>query len=150
MNDTRKEVPPMKPWLARQEAFTPSERKLGDYIIQYEDRLSFQTEKDIAELLSVSIATVSRFWRKIGYASFKAYKMELAEKAEAVPTPADKMQRVLTEVDDRAEDVAERMLLREIGYLQATLQRLDRAAFDRAAELLNKAQRVFVYGSGPS
>ncbi|MFD0672864.1 MurR/RpiR family transcriptional regulator [Cohnella sp. GCM10027633] len=140
----------MKPWLALQRTFTPSERKLADYIIQHEDRLSFQTEKDIAELLSVSIATVSRFWRKIGYANFKAYKMELAEKAEAVPTPADKMLRMLNEVDDADMDVAGRMLAREIGYLQATLQRLDRNHFDRSVRLLHGAKRVYVYGSGPS
>ncbi|SDX92572.1 MurR/RpiR family transcriptional regulator [Paenibacillus sp. CF384] len=137
----------MKPWLANQDSFTPSERKLADYIVKYEYRLSFQTERDIADLLQVSIATVSRFWRKIGYANFKAYKLELADKVDAFPTPAEKLRSML---EDPVEDIVVKMLSREIGYVQQTLQRLDRVAFDHAVQTLGKAKRVYVYGSGPS
>ncbi|RED58023.1 MurR/RpiR family transcriptional regulator [Cohnella lupini] len=136
----------MREWLNRKNNFTPSDRIIADFIVKNEDKLVFLTESEIGELLQVSVATVSRFWRKIGYKNFKSYKIELAGNLEV--TPADKMKNIITEVG--VQDIAGMMLSREIDYMQQTFQRLDRNHFDKAVRLIEGAPRVHIHGAGPS
>lgn len=136
----------MREWLNQKDHFTHSDRKIADFIVKNEEKLSFLTETEIGDQLQVSVATVSRFWRKIGYKNFKSYKMELADLREV--TPADKMKNLLTQVGE--QDIAGMILSREIEYIQTTFQLLDRGQFDRAVQWIDDAPRVHIHGAGPS
>lgn len=65
---------PIKPFLARvNDALPdlhPSERKLAELVLDFPGEMAGYTATELAELANVSNATVSRFVRRIGYASF--------------------------------------------------------------------------------
>ncbi|MXQ06600.1 SIS domain-containing protein [Alphaproteobacteria bacterium GH1-50] len=76
-----------KPFLARvTEALpelNPSERKLADLVLDFPGEMVGYTATEIAELASVSNATVSRFVRRIGYGSFDEARRAVRDEQRA-------------------------------------------------------------------
>ncbi|MBW7475800.1 MurR/RpiR family transcriptional regulator [Paenibacillus oenotherae] len=120
-----------------------SQRKIADFIMKSAERIPFYTEEDIAVKAGVSIATVSRFWRIIGYDNLKSFKKYLQETQHS--TPARKMQHVLEQTD---REVVGRMITSAAVNLEETAKRISRDAFDRAVEALNAADTIYVHGPG--
>ncbi|CAH1201737.1 hypothetical protein PAECIP111893_01709 [Paenibacillus plantiphilus] len=120
-----------------------SQKKIADFIMKSAERIPFYTEEDIAVKAGVSIATVSRFWRVIGYDNLKSFKKYLQETQHS--TPARKMQHVLEQTD---REVVGRMITSAAVNLEETAKRISRDAFDRAVEALNAADTIYVHGPG--
>lgn len=120
-----------------------SQKKIADFIVKSTERIPFYTEEDIAVKTGVSIATVSRFWRMIGYDNLKSFKKYLQETQHS--TPARKMQHVLEKTD---REVVARMINSAAVNLEETAKRISRDAFDRAVEALNAADTIYVHGPG--
>lgn len=120
-----------------------SQQKIADFIVKSTDRIPFYTEEDIAIKAGVSIATVSRFWKAIGHANLKSFKKHLQETQYS--TPAVKMQRLL---DDAEHDVVSKIVKASIINLEETTNRLSSQAFDRAVEVLNNAEKIYVHAPG--
>lgn len=120
-----------------------SQKKIADFIVKSTERIPFYTEEDIALKTGVSIATVSRFWRMIGYDNLKSFKKYLQETQHS--TPARKMQHVLEKTD---REVVARMINSAAVNLEETAKRISRDAFDRAVEALNAANTIYVHGPG--
>jgi len=80
-------VEPTKPFLARvSDALPdlhPSERKLANLVLDFPGEMAGYTATEIAGLASVSNATVSRFVRRIGYASFEEARRAVRDEQRA-------------------------------------------------------------------
>lgn len=48
-----------------------------NYLISHESVLYCDTSNDISDKIGVSVASISRFWSKIGYTNFKEFKKAL-------------------------------------------------------------------------
>lgn len=120
-----------------------SQQKIADFIMKSAERIPFYTEEDIAVKVGVSIATVSRFWRIIGYDNLKSFKKYLQETQHS--TPARKMQHVLEKTD---REVVVRMITSAAVNLEETARRISLDAFDRTVEALNAAATIYVHGPG--
>lgn len=120
-----------------------SQQKIANFIMKSYERVPFYTEEDIASRAGVSIATVSRFWKVIGYDNLKSFKRYLQEAQYA--TPALKLQQVLERTE---QDVVREMIASAADNLRETAGRISPEAFDRAVEALDGAERIFVHGAG--
>ncbi|MFX3636570.1 MAG: MurR/RpiR family transcriptional regulator [Candidatus Pristimantibacillus sp.] len=120
-----------------------SQQKIADFILKSPERIPFYTEEDIAAKAGVSIATVSRFWKAIGYDNLKSFKKYLQETQHS--TPARKMQHVLEQTE---REVVAQMITSAAVNLEETAKRISRQAFDQAVEALNDADQIFVHGPG--
>lgn len=123
-----------------------SHMKVGQWVLHNEPTVMISTEKDIAEKVGVSIATVSRFWQAIGFTNLKAYKQYLKEQRDI--TPAKKMSKTL--IDIEYTDVHIHHLNRSIHHLQTTLNDFQREPFEQAIESIRQASRLMIYAPGPS
>ena len=56
-----------------------TERNLSDFILANIERIPFLSVYEIAEAAHVSVATVSRLVRKVGYGDLKNFKVEIAQ-----------------------------------------------------------------------
>lgn len=128
------------------EALSAGHQKIADFITKNTHQIAFMTEQDIADQTGVSIATVSRFWKAVGYINFKEYKQQLQE--DVVPTPALKMKDKLQKVAD--DDIVGKMIELEMNHLAVTMERLSREDFNRSVQAIMHANQIIVYGSGPS
>ncbi|WP_026559151.1 MurR/RpiR family transcriptional regulator [Bacillus sp. J37] len=127
-------------------ALSQSQLKIGRWILHNESTVMIATEKDIAQAVGVSVASVSRFWKTIGYENLKAYKQKLKEKRDI--TPAKKILK--TVIDLEYTDVQRHHLNRSIHHLQSTLNHFQRDQFEEAINIIRKVKCLFIYAPGPS
>lgn len=123
-----------------------SHMKIGQWILHNESTVMIATEKDIAQTVGVSIASVSRFWRVVGFKNLKAYKQYLKEKRDI--TPAKKILNTL--IDIEYTNIQSHHLNRSIHHLQTTLNHFQREQFEQAITTIHHASRLFIYAPGPS
>lgn len=136
----------MKNWFSDKSGLSPSQLKIADFIERYPEEMLFMTEQEIADRLGTSIATVSRFWRAVGYDNAKAFKLKLRESSDS--TPAVKLEKTISRLD--ASSLPVKMLEQAKHHLQDTIERIHPEELEEAAGLMASARRVYVYAPGPS
>ncbi|KPU42388.1 HTH-type transcriptional regulator MurR [Oxobacter pfennigii] len=123
---------------------TGSQKKIADFISKNHARLAYLTEKEIAEELKISPATISRFWRTIGFSNSKEFKKYLKEKMTT--TPANKLEDILNKTGKG--NLTEEIFHLASSYLNETLLHLDTEQFKKAVSAITGARNIYVYGSG--
>ncbi|MGO1544450.1 MAG: MurR/RpiR family transcriptional regulator [Gulosibacter sp.] len=127
---------------------TPTERKIGDYLLRHPDEVIDASALQIAAASETSDATVVRTVQKLGYGGLRDLKRELLE---------DVLRRrnMSAALDHNIDQMlaTERPLMSmfadSVGVLEGFRQDLDDEQFDAAATLLTAARRVFTFGLGP-
>lgn len=119
----------------------PQERRLADLVLNFPGRLAGYTAREIAQLADVSNATVSRFFRKIGYQSFE-------EARQAVRTEQDAGSAFLRlENGSGPEPEPVRTFLNQsLENLRLTLGEIDPTDLDALAKSVATAPRVWIIG----
>lgn len=123
---------------------TRAEQKILDYINTNTDTFLLSSIGQLSQCLGLSDATVSRFARHAGCADFKGLKNLVVEQAAG---PAAKMAGTLSQ-DGVFSPTA--WLERQQLYLQKTARQLDQREFDRSAEAIISARRIFLHGKNAS
>ncbi|MGG0741414.1 MurR/RpiR family transcriptional regulator [Niallia taxi] len=123
-----------------------SQWRIGNWIVHNEAEVLISTEKDIAFATGVSIASVSRFWKAVGFDNLKAFKQFLKEKREI--TPAKKLLNTMTDLE--YSSLQSHHLNRSIHHLQATLNLFQKEAFEKAVASICTSNKLYIYAPGPS
>ena len=125
---------------------TRAERQLATHILSHYPVAALGSITQLAKAALVSTPTVVRLAQKLGYKGYPDFQNSLRGEVEAMlVTP-------LTKHDRRAGGVPDAHILNRfaevvVGNLQATLNQIDPAEFDRAATLLaDPARRLFALG----
>jgi DNA-binding MurR/RpiR family transcriptional regulator len=121
--------------------FHPSEKRLADAIVHFPGQLAGYTATEIAKLAGVSNATVTRFVRKIGYASFEEARQ--AVRAEQVAGTA--LFRVGGD-GTPSQGLVARHLAQCHGNLEQSLATLDEAEIAGLVTAMVAARRLWVVG----
>lgn len=127
-------------------SLTPSQQKIAEYVernIQYVVSL---TEQEVADTLNLSIATVSRFWRAVGYENFKDFKQQISQKL--LPTPSGKIETLLSKTEQTGSILNSFQTV--INQLELTLKHFSEADLAKATQLIRGANKVFIYAQGSS
>ncbi len=133
----------------RYDHLTKSEKEIANFIRKNQEESSFLSAGDIARRLDLSEATMVRFARSMGFASYPAMRVVLQEAFRRRVTHAARLRGKLDEM--RAEgDILEQLTASEIDYLSQALETVDRKAFRKAVRLMCERERIFVFGVGPS
>jgi len=131
---------------AHKEQLSPGHQKIADFIERHPEDMLFMTEQEIADRLGTSIATVSRFWRAVGYDNAKAFKIRLRTSEDT--TPALKLNKTISRMD--TDSLPVQLLEASVAHLQETLSHMKSGDLEQAAVLFSEARRVYVYAPGPS
>ena len=129
------------------EKLTANEAALLEFINQHSDRFLFLSIAQLAETLSMSEATVSRFARHVGCRDFKHLKQVVLAQTQTRTGPADKLAATLAEGDGAP---LPHWLEQQRYCLEKTEALLDPAEFHRAVHAIVEARRVFVYAKNAS
>ncbi len=127
---------------------TAAERKAADYVMQNREQTQYLSIGELAEEAGVAEATVSRFCRRLGYKSYNAFKLAIANAgasgrsiAPAEDAPAD---------PDDTLSLARFLFSTETDALQQTLSLLQPDAIEQAVDMLCRARKVLCMGQGGS
>lgn len=129
-------------------SLTPKERKLASYILEYPAEAVNQSIEELARICDVSISSVVRFCKSLGYSGYKELLRMLSTDLVLI------QQDSITYTDVRPGDSLD-MIVRSVSMsntkaIENTLSVLDEKELQRAIDAICKARRIDFYGVGSS
>lgn len=115
------------------------ERRIADSLLKHPAELAVATATEIAGEAGVSNATVSRFFRRLGYESFEQARQE-ARQIRAAGSPLYTGNK--TPASEQVSDI----LQSEINVLEDTLTRLNPMTLREIVEAIATAERIRTLG----
>jgi DNA-binding MurR/RpiR family transcriptional regulator len=134
----------------RSEELTASAYRVAAYIDEHRATVLASSAADLAGLIGTSDATVVRAVQALGFTGIAEMKQELAASLQRPATPAEAMSRTLADIGgdtDRAIDLALGTHADAVNSLRTGQAR---SALTEAVQALHPADRVVVFGVGPS
>jgi len=128
---------------------TKSEKRIANFLRKNQDEGSFLSAAQVADRLGISEATVVRFARTLGFASYPAMRSHLQQNFRQRITHSSRIRSKIGDLRE-AGDIFERLVVSELDYLTQAMETVDRQELKRAAELFKERSRIFVFGLGPS
>jgi DNA-binding MurR/RpiR family transcriptional regulator len=126
-------------------SLTKSELTIIDYIYRNLSNIPFVSINQLAEELDISVATLSRFVRHLGFESFKDLKTSIAM-ADSI-SPATKLNSTLSSYDS---DSLTGLLSKEIESLIQTQKNLSDKEVENAVIEITQSDTIFFFGKGAS
>jgi len=122
-----------------------TEKKVADFIMNNPDAVPNMIVSDIAECSGVSVPTVIRLSRKLGYSSFLDFRVALAISQQL----GDGDYIPISESDSDAQ-LVHKVFSGSIQALMETEKSLDMEELSALVDLLCDSRRVMLYGVGAS
>lgn len=119
----------------------PTERRLAEAVLDLPGDVASYSASEIADLAGVSNATVSRFVRKLGYASFDEARKAVRDDGRS----AAALMRFGTRPSDTTDPITAHHT-QSLRNLDDTYANLDPAAIEALAVALHAARRVHIAG----
>jgi len=125
---------------------TAKGKKLADFVLSSPDKAVFMTTRKLAGAVGVSEATVVRFVRQLGYAS---YAMFIKALREVIDTELNLLERGrLTSSVVRSDDgELERITNQDIENIQLMCKRISLTEVKKIKKILKESVQVHVIGS---
>ena len=124
----------------------PKEKRIADYILQNLKLVSRGTINDISRTLKIADSTVYQFTKKLGYDGFKDFKVHLlTEEFDSEISIHEKISK-----DDSADVMIAQVFESSIKALEATRQISRGDHFQKAADIMLEAKKVWFFGLGGS
>lgn len=123
------------------------EQQLAKYLLHEQKDINEMSIQSISAATKVSTATISRFGKKMGYASFQALRLALAQEG------ADEYSNNLFEEindSDSLQNMAQKIFTSNIDTLKSTSSDLNDRDLNKAIELILHAETLGIFGLGAS
>jgi DNA-binding MurR/RpiR family transcriptional regulator len=132
------------------ERISPAERRVAAFFNDHREEVLIASASALAERTGTSDATVVRTAKALGFTGMEELRRCLAQELRDNPTPAGRLGRTLREVGDSLEAAFEVTLDIHQASLDALRRDVTPAQFRRAVEAIAGADRVALFGLGPS
>lgn len=123
------------------DVFTPSDRKIADYLLRVYPLGLLQNAAEIGEELEMTASTVIRFFPKIGYENIKDARADFREDIRfLINSPADRVRS-----EDRgllSNDIFSSTVEQDIANIQDTLRSLNEGVVENFIDLMSEQNRV--------
>ncbi|MHB1483685.1 MAG: MurR/RpiR family transcriptional regulator [Saccharofermentanales bacterium] len=127
-------------------SLTDVDLKLADFIIDNKEKVPYQTVYQIAALTEVSVPSVSRFVRKLGYGNFKDFKVELAK--DDSTSVLDIYSAINKE--DSIDEIVRKVFFGNMKALEDTWKLLAASDLANCAKTISETKRIVFIGVGGS
>ncbi|CAE6931372.1 hypothetical protein R69927_07170 [Paraburkholderia domus] len=121
------------------------DQRLADVILSAPGQLAMQTATELAASAHVSKATATRFFQKLGYASYDDARA-IARAAVVGGSPLYLQERGRTSSSTKLDEVIQAHLEHEVANLANTYRSLDTHVLTEVVECLAQARRVVILG----
>ncbi len=122
-----------------------NEAQIAEFVSKNLTDILYMNTQEIADRVGVSVATVSRFWKRIGFESFADFKKRI-RRSQQTESPAGKMKNIIARVDsDQVFNDLTAMVNQNLAH---TAEVLDDATYSHAIDILAASKRIYTYASG--
>lgn len=131
---------------ANDQFLSDKERNLARFLVKNRESIKTSSLQDISKKTNVSIATVSRFAKKLGFDSFQELRFSLQNSSTKNPSP------MFEEINDTdsLEEMADKIFAANIDALETTGELLSEEKLNQAVCLLKSAPTIGFFGLGAS
>ncbi len=121
-----------------------SHKKIAEYILEKCEKAAHMTAGRLSEETGVSESTVVRFACEMGYDGYPAFQKALKDYVKGHMTTAQRMELAYEKM--ASGDILASTLKADIGYIEKTLETIDKKQFELAADAISKADKIYVTG----
>lgn len=129
-------------------ALTGASRRVAEAIVRDPWALLGMTIYDVAAMSGVSLPSVTRFCRAVGYPGFRELVQGIAQSLGRIDSKDLETLESASDGHEGLPSLASMIIKRQLDGLQTTLKALDFDAIDRASTAIAGANRVVVMGHG--
>jgi DNA-binding MurR/RpiR family transcriptional regulator len=129
-------------------ALNGASRRVAEAIVRDPWALLGMTIYDVAAMSGVSLPSVTRFCRAVGYPGFRELVQGIAQSLGRIDSKDLETLESTSDGTAGLPALASTIIRRQIEALQTTTQALDFDAIDKAANAIAKAARVVIIGHG--
>jgi DNA-binding MurR/RpiR family transcriptional regulator len=124
-----------------------SDKKIAQFLLETPERFADASVKKVARMAGVSDATVVRFGKNLGCSGFKDLKLIVVQYLATKQALTDAGQ---TPMASQTGSYVEQIHLSAVAVLAQAAHNLRLEKLDAAAQVVSRARRVFIYGTGGS
>lgn len=125
-------------------SLSKGQKLIANYILEYYDKAAFMTASKLGKTVQVSESTVVRFAVELGYEGYPEMQRALQE---MIRNKLTSVQRIEVANDRIGQsDVLSTVLHSDIDKIRSTLEKIDRATFNRAVDLILGANKIYILG----
>jgi len=125
-------------------SFSKGQKLIANYILNFYDKAAFMTASKLGKTVNVSESTVVRFAAELGYDGYPAMQRALQE---MIRNKLTSVQRIEVANDRIGQsDVLSTVLHSDIDKIRSTLEKIDRATFNKAVDLILNANKIYILG----
>lgn len=135
--------------LGRLSNLTQNQRRVAEYLMDNPQEAALSSITKIARTVKVSQATVFRLAKALGYRGFLHLKSEMLENLRRDLTPLERFQAVIDQSQGK-DDVLLNIARQDVENISGTLNIIDKAAFDKAVDLIISSHHIYTMGLGIS
>jgi len=131
----------------RWDEFTPSDKKIGEYIVDNPEQIVNYNTLELADLIDTSQSAIIRFIKKIGYKGYIDFKIDVAKSLEE---SNDFFPDEVITKNESIESIISKSKNNVLATVEKTYALIDTEAIKRAIKDINKANNIYLAGVGSS
>lgn len=124
--------------------FSKGQRRIVEYITEHPEEAAYMTAAQLGRVAGVSESTVVRFALELGFSGYPELHRAMQESLQKNLTSVQRVRVSNDRLPD--EKLLDAVLERDIAQIRATLETVDRAAFDAAVEAILSAGKIYIIG----
>lgn len=128
----------------KSKALSKSHKKIAEYILSKWEKAAYMTAGRLSESVGVSESTVVRFAYEMGFDGYPEFQKALKDYVKGQLTTAQRMELAYEKMG--SGDILTSTLKADIGYIEKTLDAIDREQFEKAADAISGAGKIYVTG----
>ena len=125
-------------------SFSKGQKRIAQYILENYDKAAFMTASKLGKLVGVSESTVVRFASELGYDGYPSMQRALQDMIRSRLTSTQRIKAAGDKLS--GQDVLAEVVQMDIDKLRKVVDESSRISFERSAEKIMKAKRIYILG----
>ena len=125
-------------------SLSKSHKKIADFILNDYAKAAYYTASKLGAETGISESTVVRFAMHLGFEGYPEFQDALQEDIKGQLTSLQRME--VASYRMASEDVLTKVLTDDRASIKETLANLSREDFNKSAEAINKAEKIYIIG----
>ena len=130
-------------------SFPKQQKKIADFILTNISEVIYFPVARISQEIGVSNASVVRFAKLLGYDGFPDFREALFKYYKEMFSPSERVKQLIKDFEN-TEINYKSITEKEIHYLQKSITAIDEARFLGTVDLICRARKVHILGTGPN
>lgn len=124
--------------------FSATQKNIADYVMANPDAVTHMTIEQLASICNTSVATINRFYRRLGISSFQDFKLQLTAN---ITSRSEKDRRMSKIYSDGVMASAHQLINNHMHIQERALSYLQESNISKAAQLMVSANRILFFGT---